>query len=650
MSGIAGIIRFDRQAVAKDDLQNLLSLLKHRGTSVIQSIEHGLLISFGGPIETEPDTQLYAVADADLFSRSTIRNPFIGTHLNNNQDSFNALHADFAVVIWNERRQTITCARDPLGVKPLYYVFYPGRFFAFASEIKALLALADVEIKPNYTKFREYLTWATTYVPYSEDTFYESVYSVLPGHYLEVTSQALQHYPYWTINLAQFKGLGDTADYSHLFGQHFAEAIDQRMKDRRTIGSHLSGGLDSSSVSCIAQHLLTQQHRPTLHTFNIDTGLASTDESTYVQAVVEQYHTQHQAVRPLQNVLDSVLEINRIFDRPEHFIIPSSFHLSVSQAARQINCDLILTGHDGDSVITHGFDFFDELIESADWSGLRKASQQFTAYAERNLRYISPSWNQLTDQEKYEKHMLYLIEPMLKKQLRSKQFGNLFSTFRQQKQTLGLSWASLLSYTRQRLRDKWAHKALLDTTLSADFRQHVPLKPRQSTQKLTEQLSSEHQVPVKPILNLTNVICNEQLNHIGAYYGHRYSFPFFDKTIIALGLATPLAMEFDNGRGRGLIRNGLETILPPLITSRLTKANFVEYGNLSAKQLYEATHEQFSATSHPIWDVIDRQRFSQIKDFVFDSRIDVTRKTRYNWLLSRSIYLALWLGTLPTKP
>ncbi|WP_338876489.1 asparagine synthase-related protein [Spirosoma sp. SC4-14] len=650
MSGIAGIVRFDQQAVARNDVEALLSRLKHRGTSVIQAIENGLLVSFGGLLETESDTKLYAVADADIFGRSAIKNPFITTYRNNHQDSFNELNADFAVAVWNERRQTITCVRDPLGVKPLYYVFQPGRFFAFASEIKALLDLTDVAITPNYTKFREYLTWATTYVPYGEATFYEGIYSVLPGHSLEVTHQTLHTSPYWNLNLSPFKGLDRAADYANLFRTHFTEAIDQRMRSRKTIGAHLSGGLDSSSVSSIAQHLLTQQHRPALHTFNIDTGLASTDESTYVQAVVDQYHTSHQAVRPLQHVLDSILEINRIFDRPDHFIIPSSFHLSVSRAARQVNCDLILTGHDGDSVITPGFDYFDELIELADWERLRMASQQFTAYADRNLRYVTPNWNQLSDQAKYEKHILYLIGPTLKKQLKEQRATQFMGTFRQQKQTLGLSWASIMGYLSQRIRDKWAHKALLDTVLNAEFRQQTATKSQQSTQKLTDSLSSEHQVPVKPILNLTNVICNEQLNHIGAYYGHQYSFPFFDKNVMALGLATPLAVEFDNGRGRGLIRNGLQTILPHSISTRLTKANFVEYGNLSARQLYEATHEQFSATSHPIWEVIDRQRFSQIKDFVFDGRIDVTRKTRYNWLLSRSIYLALWLGALRGKP
>ena len=152
---------------------------------------------------------------------------------------------------------------------------------------------------------------------------------------------------------------------------------------------------------------------------------------------------------------------------------------------------------------------------------------------------------------------------------------------------------------------------------------------------------------VNQIINTTNVICNEQLNHIGAYYGHQYLFPFFDKQVIELGLSTPLKISFDQGRGRGLIRNGLQTILPSAIVSRLTKVNFVEYGNLSAQQLYLATYELFTKPSHAIWEVIDRVIFSKIVEIVFDPRLPMQRKTRYNWLLSRIIYLALWLGSLP---
>ena len=155
-------------------------------------------------------------------------------------------------------------------------------------------------------------------------------------------------------------------------------------------------------------------------------------------------------------------------------------------------------------------------------------------------------------------------------------FRTFLKTIQTQKQLLGLSTSAIVSYCFQRVYEKITHKNLINNALSADFKYRTTPKSQQSTKGLTAGISAEYNVSVNQTLNTTNVICNEQLNHIGAYYGHQYSFPFFDKQVIELGLSTPLKISFDQGRGRGLIRNGLQTILPSAIVSRLTKVNFVE--------------------------------------------------------------------------
>ena len=649
MSGISGMIRFDGQAVAPDDITAFSLALKHRGTVTSQSIAQGVLLAFGGTIEADNTGTVYAVTDADVFSGAVTNSSFSANYLKDGPASFNNVNADFAVALWDAHQQVLICARDSLGVKPLYYVHRPGRFFAFATEIKALLALEEVAVTPNQHKFREYLTWPTDYVPYSEETFYETIFSVLPGHYLRVNTQDLSVQAYWKPDVDKYSKLNSADDYSDLFANYFTAAIDARMSGKTRVGAHLSGGLDSSSVSCVAQLLLKQQNRPTLHTFNIDTGLASTDESTYVNAVVSQYHPAHHTVQPLVDVLDSILKINALFDRPEHFIIPSSFHLSVSVEARQLGCDCLLTGHDGDSVSTTGLDYLDQLLDDQDWEGLRLACGQLVGYPDRNLQYVNDDWLSLTNQAKLEQYILYVIGAEVTKRFKAQPLSTFLSQTRTQTKLLGLSTASILAYCTKRVKDKIAHKGLINNAFSDDFKQRVPSRSHLSTKALTTQISSEHRVPIDPILNTTNVICNEQLNHIGAHYGHQYSFPFFDKQVVELGLATPLRVCFDQGRGRGLIRNGLQNRLPPAIVSRLTKANFVEYGNLAARQLYEATREEFASSGHAIWAVIDRDAFSKIVATVFNPRIPVRKKTRYNWLLSRIIYLALWLSSLPKK-
>ncbi|GAB4030980.1 asparagine synthetase B family protein [Spirosoma jeollabukense] len=647
MGGIAGLIRFDGQAIAESDTLRITKLLRHRGNVTSQQIDQGILLASGGKFELDKPAQIFTTVDADVFGNASPDQLFTTTYKQGGPLAFNELNADFAVAIWDANRYMLCLSRDAMGVKPLYYVHQPGRFCAFASEIKALLALNEVVVKPNKYKFREYLTWPTAYVPYTIETFYENIHNVLPGHYLQINAQKVTAHPYWRVNVKKYEGLNKPEDYSALFRDYFTTAVTNRIAGKKNVGSHLSGGLDSSSVSSIAQRVLLSQHRPALHTFNIDTEQPYAEEQEYVQAVVNQYATQHHRVRPLPDVVDSILKISRLFDQPEQFIIPSSFHLSVSVQAQKLGCDVLLTGHDGDSVIANCFEYLDQLFDADDWEGFQTASQEFITNCGYNLSYIHPKWLQLSHQMKLKKYFAHTITSTIKKNFRGKSSSNLLATLRDQNHFFGISPTTVIAYFYDRLVNKWQFRAQLDNAFTADFKQRFSHRPHPSTESLATSLSTDQYVVGQQILNTTNVVCNEQFNHIGAYYGHDYSFPFFDRNVIELGLATPLVVGFDHGRGRGLIRNGLRDILPHSIVERVTKANFIEYSSLSTRQLYEATYHQFSSPSHAIWEIIDRKEFAKILAFVFNPRMPMLRKARYNWLLSRIIYLALWLGSLP---
>ena len=269
----------------------------------------------------------------------------------------------------------------------------------------------------------------------------------------------------------------------------------------------------------------------------------------------------------------------------------------------------------------------DELVEAADWEQVRIAGQQYVDQPGRELLYLSDDWVRLSKSAKFEKYVLSLIGPALKKRFREQSAPGFVAMLGEQKRVLGLSSSAIMAYFATRLMNKLMHKSLISSALSDDFKERVPARPHQTTHALTATSVEGQQRPLNEILNTTNVICNEQMNHIGAYYGHPYSFPFFDKNVVELGLATPLAVHFDKGRGRGLIRNGLRDLLPPAVGSRLTKANFVEFGTLSAQQLYTATQEQFASLNHPIWHVIDRPVFFRIVQIVFNPKMPVRQKT-----------------------
>ena len=646
MGGIAGIIRFDGQDIDPAETESIVRVLKHRGNLATCPLKNGIFLAFGGMAEPSVVTSTIAVVDADTsFSRFSHQS-FSDHYARVGPASFNSLDTDFALALWDERQQNLYCARDIVGVKPLYYIHKPGSFFAFASEIKALTVLREVHVRPNRHQFRAYLSWDKRNLPYGARTFYEDIYNVLPGHYLKVSAEKTEETAYWKPDFERFHGLEGVEAYASLFKDYFTDAIAKRIQGKLKIGAHLSGGLDSSSVSSVAQSLLIPNGKPSLSTFNIDTEQPLAEEQEYVQDVVNQWHTNHFKLKPLPDILDSVNEINRIFDRPEHFIIPSSFHLSVSAKAKRLGCDMILTGHGGDNVATSGFSLIDDLVNAGDWNSLLMVNRKYFDFNKQSFLDHEQGRFHLLIKPGYEKYVLSLITSDLRNQYGKESLPSLWSRLIEHKQRFGVSGTSMITYLTERVLNKLSGFRPIDDALSEDFKREVRPKDQRSTGALLDAILAETGTYVGNVLNHNNVMFNEQMNHIGAYYGHDYSHPFFDKNVIELCLATPLVLSFDEGRGRGLIRHGMQHVLPSSVRNRSTKANFVEYGTLSAQQLYDATREQLSYSGHPIWGIVDRKVFFRIVSIVFNPRIPGVLKTRYNWQLSRIIYLAIWLNSI----
>src|SRR3989441_8528576 len=194
------------------------------------------------------------------------------------------LLGDFAFAIWDGRREVLFCARDHFGVKPFYYHHAPGRLFAFGSEIKALLALAEVPRRLNETRVADYL------VPLLEDkeiTFYEEIVRLPPAHRMTVSRDGMRIEQSWALDPTREIRLKSDAEYAAAFREIFTEAVRCRLRSAFPVGSMLSGGLDSSSIVCVARKLLAEDGGGKLHTFSaIFPDVPECDEREYIEAVL----------------------------------------------------------------------------------------------------------------------------------------------------------------------------------------------------------------------------------------------------------------------------------------------------------------------------------------------------------------------------
>jgi len=394
MSAIVGIYWRDGRPVDPAHIERMTQSLAHRGQDATGAWTNGSIGLGHRMLWTTPESlreqlplssksgDLAITADARIDNREELIDRLGLTRWAHGEiaDSELILHAyeklgedaprhlrgDFAFAIWDERHQTLFCARDHSGVKPFYYYDGSGRSFLFASEIKALLALPEVPRRLNRMKVADYLTHDF------EDrvgTFYRDVFRLPAGHSLTIRGRDSRLRPYAWLDSSREVRLGSDAEYAEAFREHLAEAVRCRLRSALPVGSLLSGGLDSSSIVGMARHLLEEAGQP-LHTFSAvfpglpPADLRRIDERAFVNAVhtmpgLTPHYVQADRVSPLGDV-------DRVFwHGDEPFLAPNLYmHWALYGAAHQQGVRTLLDGVDGDTTVCHGLDYVSELARA----------------------------------------------------------------------------------------------------------------------------------------------------------------------------------------------------------------------------------------------------------------------------------------------
>lgn len=197
------------------------------------------------------------------------------------------LRGMFAVAMYDRRMRTLILARDRFGIKPLFYA--PGtRRFAFASEIRALLELPDIDDRPDKQAVYDFA--ALFYIP-APATFYAGIRALQPGEILEATLDAhgiswkVQSYHRWIIAPDPSITFGHAVDKAE---ELLGAAVSRQLQSDVPIGALLSGGIDSSLVSAAAQ-----RETGGIRTFNVRFSEKEYDETWAAQAVAKHIGSDH---------------------------------------------------------------------------------------------------------------------------------------------------------------------------------------------------------------------------------------------------------------------------------------------------------------------------------------------------------------------
>ncbi|MFZ9035259.1 MAG: asparagine synthetase B family protein [Francisellaceae bacterium] len=201
------------------------------------------------------------------------------------------LVGDFVFLIWDEVRHEFFAARDQMGMKTLYYARV-GEIYYFASTMDLLLQINDLAVELNEMELAKALVFTTSD---KKKTLYKGIEKLPSAHYIRLTKQKPEIRSYWSLQAVQPIYYRDRRDYHVHFLEIFNEVVASRLRVYGDVASHLSGGLDSSSVTAIAASQLKQANRSLL-SFGLihkpqTTNLAnwSVDDSLLMDALVADY-------------------------------------------------------------------------------------------------------------------------------------------------------------------------------------------------------------------------------------------------------------------------------------------------------------------------------------------------------------------------
>jgi len=248
----------------------------------------------------------------------------------------------FAFAIWDDREKSLFCARDRIGIKPFYYHLRPG-LFLFASDIKTILAsgLYTPHIDPE--ALYHCLTLGVAPRPL---TCFDGVRALEQGHWMKLTADGhLQKERYWRLPVGQQDFRLTESDAVAQLEQALQRAVERRLIADVDVGTFMSGGADSTTVSAMAA-----RSHPGIQAFTLGFSADYTemDELPQAKATAAMHPMTHRirVVRP-EAVLGNVREMVRCYEEPFFSLSPNYV---ISQFVAEHGIKVILNGLGGDEL------------------------------------------------------------------------------------------------------------------------------------------------------------------------------------------------------------------------------------------------------------------------------------------------------------
>ncbi|MEP6811356.1 MAG: asparagine synthase (glutamine-hydrolyzing) [Actinomycetota bacterium] len=339
-----------------------------------------LWITFNGEIYNYKELAVELRALGHVFRSSSDTEVLLAAYERWGVKALERLNGMFAFAIWDRARKELFCARDRFGVKPFYYTTVEGRF-RFASEIKALLLDPAVVRVANEARVLDFLAYG--YTDHTAETLFDGVLQLPPGSSLLVRTGLDAPEPEGWYEPRPVDLRGEPA--AKALRERLVDAVALRLRSDVPVGTTLSGGLDSSSVTAIATMLRRAEGLDPAPTYSARAIDPLIDEGRYIAPMLERTGAPNRAFTPKEaDLLDHLDHVLWHQDEPFHSAAVYG-NWKLSELARTGGVTVILDGQGGDEALA-GYEHL--LYPGFFWTLLRRGKLRRALAEARRRRQL----------------------------------------------------------------------------------------------------------------------------------------------------------------------------------------------------------------------------------------------------------------------
>jgi asparagine synthase (glutamine-hydrolysing) len=558
--------------------------LSKNGLQPMESEDKAYCIVFNGEIYNYKELRIELEKLGYQFYSDTDTEVILHAYREWGRDCLIRFNGMWSFAIWDTVKQELICARDRFAIKPFVY-FYDGLDFIFASEIKALLQHPKIKASPNYQAIYDFIIYGR--VNHTNETFFKDIYQLPAAHYGIVNKNGMNFFRYWDINETNhFTGTIDEAALE--FYRIFEDSVRLRFRSDVEVASCLSGGLDSSSIVCVADRLMNNGQINTdhwLNTFSLAFDYPQFDERKWIEMVRNATNINSHFTIPKEEEL--IASLNHLLTTQEEPFGGTSIfgQYMVMKLIHSQGIKVTLDGQGSDEILAgylgYADSYFADLLQQGDREELNR---QVNIYCEKHK--LTPS--------------------------------------------IAIERAEKLLKTGKLGRHIEVNSKYLTPDFAKEYHHEIVL-PKKFSSMLQNQLYQD-----LTSLSIPALLRYEDRNSMAFSIESRV--PFLDYRLVEFIFSLPAEMKMNNAVTKVILRKAMHGVIPETIENRQDKMGFVTPESIWFREGFKSILEEvFNSKSMAMREYFNieavRQEWEAYK----------AGKRNYSFIIWRFACMELWL-------